>query len=450
MSPTAISPRRWLSTQAAPVDDQPEGWPQSRYRGVVVLVVSALLLALGFTVFSPTPRARPAAASSFGSVLGVYAGAGNAGGVDQLGAAMGHQPAYAMDFLDGSSWQTITNPSWALSRWTGSGYRMIWGVPMLPSSGASLSVGATGAYDQYFQTVAQDLVAAGQGSSIIRLGWEFNGDWFPWAAQGQAAQFIGYFRQIVTTMRSVPGAAFQFEWNPTRGSSSAGALESYYPGNSYVDIIGLDVYDTEWANYPGAQTEFAHMETEPYGLDWLASFASANGKQIAFPEWGLGWGPSAPGAAPVVAPNTQVSGGDDPTFVNDMANWITSHNVVEATFWDYGTSSVAQGQNPLTLAALAADFGLTGTGSRTAAGGLNQPVVGIASTADGGGYWEAAADGGLFAFGDAGYYGSMAGKPLHQPIVGIASTPDGKGYWEVAADGGLFAFGDAGFYGSMS
>ena len=80
---------------------------------------------------------------------------------------------------------------------------------------------------------------------------------------------------------------------------------------------------------------------------------------------------------------------------------------------------------------------------------LKAPVVGIAATPDGKGYWEVAADGGIFAFGDAGFYGSMGGKPLNKPVVGITSTPDGGGYWEVASDGGIFAFGDAGFYGSM-
>ncbi len=80
---------------------------------------------------------------------------------------------------------------------------------------------------------------------------------------------------------------------------------------------------------------------------------------------------------------------------------------------------------------------------------LAAPIVGIASTPDGLGYWLVAADGGLFAFGDAGFYGSMGGHSLARKVVGIAATPDGHGYWEVAADGGLFAFGDAGFYGSM-
>ncbi len=73
----------------------------------------------------------------------------------------------------------------------------------------------------------------------------------------------------------------------------------------------------------------------------------------------------------------------------------------------------------------------------------------MAATPDGHGYWLVASDGGIFAFGDAGFYGSMGGTPLNRPVVGMAATPDGRGYWLVASDGGIFAFGDAGFYGSM-
>ena len=80
---------------------------------------------------------------------------------------------------------------------------------------------------------------------------------------------------------------------------------------------------------------------------------------------------------------------------------------------------------------------------------LNQPIVGMAATPSANGYWEVAADGGIFSFGDARFYGSMGGTPLNQPIVGMAATPTANGYWEVAADGGIFSFGDARFYGSM-
>jgi hypothetical protein len=56
--------------------------------------------------------------------------------------------------------------------------------------------------------------------------------------------------------------------------------------------------------------------------------------------------------------------------------------------------------------------------------------------------------GGVYAFGDATFQGSAGGVPLNKPVVGIASTPDGGGYWLVASDGGVFNYGDAAFYGS--
>jgi hypothetical protein len=80
---------------------------------------------------------------------------------------------------------------------------------------------------------------------------------------------------------------------------------------------------------------------------------------------------------------------------------------------------------------------------------LNAPVVGMAATHDGGGYWLVASDGGVFAFGDAVFHGSLGALHLNAPVVGMAATPDGGGYWLVASDGGVFAFGDAVFHGSL-
>ncbi len=79
---------------------------------------------------------------------------------------------------------------------------------------------------------------------------------------------------------------------------------------------------------------------------------------------------------------------------------------------------------------------------------LNKPVVGMAATPDGRGYWLVASDGGIFSYGDAQFYGSTGSIVLNKPVVGMAPTPDGKGYWLVASDGGIFSYGDAGFYGS--
>ncbi len=79
---------------------------------------------------------------------------------------------------------------------------------------------------------------------------------------------------------------------------------------------------------------------------------------------------------------------------------------------------------------------------------LNKPIVGIASTPSGNGYWLVASDGGIFTYGDARFYGSAGGMRLNKPIVGMTTTLSGHGYWLVASDGGIFTFGDAHFYGS--
>ena len=102
---------------------------------------------------------------------------------------------------------------------------------------------------------------------------------------------------------------------------------------------------------------------------------------------------------------------------------------------------------------VAADGGVFTFGSASyfgSTGGehLNAPVVGMAARADRAGYWLVASDGGVFNFGGAGFFGSKGAQPLNAPVVGVAATPDGGGYWLVASDGGVFNFGGAGFHGS--
>ena len=78
---------------------------------------------------------------------------------------------------------------------------------------------------------------------------------------------------------------------------------------------------------------------------------------------------------------------------------------------------------------------------------VNQPVVGIAATPDGKGYWLAASDGGVFTYGDAGFYGSAVGENQFA-YTGMAAASGGRGYWLVSATGQVAAFGDAQNFGS--
>ena len=92
-------------------------------------------------------------------------------------------------------------------------------------------------------------------------------------------------------------------------------------------------------------------------------------------------------------------------------------------------------------------FGSASFHGSTSGRNLNAPIVGMAATPNGKGYWLVANDGGVFGF-NAPFFGSLGSIHLNSPIVGIAATPTGRGYWLIAGDGGVFTFGDAHFYGS--
>jgi peptidoglycan hydrolase-like protein with peptidoglycan-binding domain len=79
---------------------------------------------------------------------------------------------------------------------------------------------------------------------------------------------------------------------------------------------------------------------------------------------------------------------------------------------------------------------------------LNSPIVGMAAAPDGDGYWLVAKDGGVFSYGSARFHGSAGAIHLTAPIIGMAAAPGGDGYWLVAADGGIFSYGSARFEGS--
>ena len=55
---------------------------------------------------------------------------------------------------------------------------------------------------------------------------------------------------------------------------------------------------------------------------------------------------------------------------------------------------------------------------------LNAPIIALAPTSSGNGYWLLGRDGGVFSFGDARFFGSTGGRRLNAPIISIAPTTE--------------------------
>jgi hypothetical protein len=274
-------------------------------------------------VVASSSRENPQAAAPGRHGLGVFMGGGSVDEVRTFEQWVGSDVTYVGAFLSQNSWAQF-HASSDVSRWRGSGYTLSLGVPMLTrADGGSLRQGADGAYDGHFRQLAEDLVRSGQGNAVLRLGWEFNGDWYPWKAGGEPQAFAQYFRRVVDTMRAVPGAdTLRFDWNPALGPD--GIPEGAYPGDEYVDIIGMDVYDRNYsADLADPAARWQDMVDQPYGLAWMRDFAASHGKPMSFPEWGTSDRHQGGGAQ------------DNPYFIRSMSEWIRSNNVEYHNYFEF-------------------------------------------------------------------------------------------------------------------
>jgi len=264
--------------------------------------------------------------------LGVYVGAGSPGRLHDFARSTGAKPSLASDYLPRTEGWAGMVEARALERylgpWTASGYRLVLGVPLLPTRDGrvqgTLAQGARGRYDAEFTTLAKTLLSYGEGDAVLRLGWEFNGTWYPWSVsdQSDATDFAAYFRNVVTTMRAVAHTSFRFVWNPNAGPSPMPASAAY-PGDAYVDYVGLDLYDQVWGLPQDPVLAWPVYQTEANGLSWLASFAHAHHKALSIPEWGVTVRPDGHGL------------GDDPLFVARMAQWISGHPVAFTSYFAF-------------------------------------------------------------------------------------------------------------------
>jgi hypothetical protein len=313
------------------------------------LALTRRTLALGLLA-GVTGAAAPVAGERL--LIGSYGGAGCTGLPEIRGFEtwLGRRLDVVLDFLQTDTWAgMLGEAAWIADCWKAlPDRRLALAVPMLVNAGApSLAQGAAGTFDHQFRDLAAALVAGGYADAFIRIGWEFNGDWYRWTARNATADFVGFWRRTALTMRGVPGARFRFDWNPTLGD---GPLEAAYPGDDVVDVIGLDVYNQSWPRLDSAILRWEYLMHRSGGLVWHRNFAAAHRKPRSFPEWGTGTRPD------------QHGGGDDALFINNMLAWMrTGEPVAYACYWNFRAddydAKVTDGRLPRAAAALRSGLG---------------------------------------------------------------------------------------------
>ena len=234
------------------------------------------------------------------------------------------------------------------------GRQIVISQPMVPESAPSdwRVLGVEGAYDRYAAKFARNLAADGLGDSIIRLGWEANDTADPESTLGtdpsQYGDWAKYWARIVVAMRAVPGTDFRFDWTVNQYYRPI-AFDRWYPGNSVVDIIGIDAYDSGINQKRLTSDErWQQLSNEPDGLNALAAFAAAHDKPMSIPEWGL------------TRVGPRGGAGDDPTYVEGLASFIDSHPVVYNSYFlkQVGNPVIPITAAPLSLAAYRSTLGL--------------------------------------------------------------------------------------------
>jgi len=308
-------------------------------------ICSGIVAALLFAVLQPA-SASPA--------LGVYEGAGCTG-VKQMATFelwAGAPPARILDFIAIDSWKSVEGESnWASGCWDKSPYKNIPITITVPlntqettiyKNPRALADVAAGAHDDTYRKVFAGFVKNGLGKATLRFGHEMNGGWYPWAASGHEKDFAAAFAHVVTVARSTPGAQFKFDWCPAGGNQQTTKYDEFYPGDEFVDVVGMDIYAIgPWGHdKPDVDLVWATLNKN-YTLDWLPYLGRIHSKPIVIDEWGIGDRPDG---------KKNYGPGDSAELTRKMLDWMTAHDVQYAVYWDYNAgdynSMVSNGQRP--------------------------------------------------------------------------------------------------------
>jgi hypothetical protein len=272
---------------------------------------------------------------SVSAALGIHCeGDGSKSTYDGFGTWLGKPAHYRITFPDRSSWSNVVN--WYYQSTTAAwlaadaGNVEVLSIPLI-LSGESFSTITGGSRDSYFTTLANNIVATGHPDRVIvRLGWEHNGNWWPWTSVSDPAGYAAAFAHVAAIVKGVD-SSIRFSWCTDyqyfqTAYPTGKTWKDAYPGDAYVDVISSDAYQ-EWLGPSTPSTYWSAMVSpgpNGIGLQDIRDFAVLHSKPEACEEWGCSTDSAAGGF------------GDDPTFIDNMSSWFATGNTLYQSYWNTG------------------------------------------------------------------------------------------------------------------
>jgi len=149
-----------------------------------------------------------------------------------------------------------------------------------------------GSYDNYITSWATKLKSFGK-PFFLRPLHEFDGNWYPWGAVNgnTAAQFKAAWIRIRNIFTNAGATNVLFVWCPTNSNTAGIDQTAYYPGDQYVDWIGIDAYSENGDSFKTTLTQYSPtnlygrltaMSSKPI---MMAEFGVVAGKGITQAAW---------------------------------------------------------------------------------------------------------------------------------------------------------------------